>query len=440
MGTAVSRQRNQIGIGQLSLVEHALCPLDPRTSLVDNLVFDAKYAYTPEGGRRQTALARIFCPLGLSAADELYLWGLLSLTLAQPDAPAELFATPHWCLRQLGMIDHASRRGGRQYRQFSEALRRLSAVTYISDGFYDPIRGEHRRVSLRFFSYSLPCEESSGRAWQIAWDPIFFKLASATAGHLRFDLSVYRQLDPASRRLFLFASKVLPRCAQLKAIPLQDVGTNLLGFSSTLTTRQLTAKVRRCLDSLSQRGVLSEAEVFRTSPGRYFVRMSRGPYFATAPAQLDRPAIVESPLLDPLVAIGFDNDSAARLIRKYPPRMLAQWIDITQAASERFGPSFFKRSPMAFLVDSVSKAAAGERTAPDWWHKLRRAERQRAELTEEGRNVFARIRSELFGAEGIVQAADGRRQNTPASSPAPLTPLGDVLAGKQTTNAKGQRR
>ena len=88
-----TQSRKTTGIGQLSLVEHALCPLDARKSLVENLVFDSKYSFTSSSGERSTAMARVFCPLGLSAADELYLWGLLALTLIQPDPPPALYAS-----------------------------------------------------------------------------------------------------------------------------------------------------------------------------------------------------------------------------------------------------------------------------------------------------------------------------------------------------------
>ena len=96
------------------------------------------------------------CPLGLTAHDEFYLWGLLALTFSQPEPESEFHATPHYCLRQLGVIDQHDRRGGRQYRQFSTALERLSAVRYQNQAFYDPVRAEHRRVSFGLFSYSLP--------------------------------------------------------------------------------------------------------------------------------------------------------------------------------------------------------------------------------------------------------------------------------------------
>ena len=52
---------------------------------------------------------------------------------------------------------------------------------------------------------------------------------------------------------------------------------------------------------------------------------------------------------------------------------------------------------MAFFVDSVTKAADGNRTAPDWWHELKQAESQKQELSDESRKLFARVRSEVFG-------------------------------------------
>lgn len=397
MGRRATAIKRTTGIGQLSLVEHALCPLDSRSSLVENLVFDTKYFYSSDSAGRQVSRARIFCPLGLSAADELYLWGLLALTLLQPDPQPELFATPHWCLRQLGVINQINKRGGRQYQQFVDALRRLSTVTYMSDAFYDPIRSEHRRVSFRFFSYSLPLENGSSRAWRISWDPMFFELVKANAGHFRFDLAVYRELDAASRRLFLFASKVLSRRSNLKALPLEHVATNLLGFSATLQTREMKAKVSRCLAKLTEFHILSDAEVFRTSPGKYFVRMSRGPYFAEKAKREYAPTPHDSPLFETLLGIGFEEDAAARLIRKYPARLLSEWADITQAAEERFGKSFFNKSAMAFFVDSVANAAAGSRTAPDWWQELKRSEKQEQAMSVESRRIFSQIRRELFG-------------------------------------------
>src|SRR5437016_6389498 len=111
--------RRWSGLGQLSLVEHSLCPLDPAASLVDNLVHDSAFCYMDRNRHYRKARARIISPSGLSASDEFYLWGLLALTFAQPQADANLLATPHYCLRQLGVIDQHACRGGHQYRQFA---------------------------------------------------------------------------------------------------------------------------------------------------------------------------------------------------------------------------------------------------------------------------------------------------------------------------------
>ncbi|MBX3438186.1 MAG: hypothetical protein KF861_11895 [Planctomycetaceae bacterium] len=419
-------KRNVQGVGQLSLVEHALCPLDSRRSLVENLVFDTSYAYSTGDAVRKTSQVRVFCPLGLSAADELYLWGLLALTLLQPEPEPELYATPHWCLRQLGVINQGSKRGGRQYRQFHDAIQRLSTVTYMSNAFYDQIRGEHRRVSFRFFSYSLPVDDDSDRAWRIAWDPIFFELAKGPAGHFRFDLAVYRELDAASRRLFLFASKVLSRRANLKALRLEHLAVDLMGFSPTLAVREMKAKVGKCLRKLVELHVLADAEVFRTSPGNYFVKFARGPYFDARPRRAAEISPHETPIFETLTAIGLDEAAAARLIRRYPQRLLAEWADITQAAKERYGAQFFRKSPMAYFVDSVSKAATGARTAPDWWQELKRSERRQHELSSEGVAVISRIREELFGPSPIHAASE-------AAAPRPrLTRAADVLAARDS--------
>ena len=125
---AVEQSAN--GLGQLTLVEHALCPVDSRAGLVENLVFDASYPFKTTDGRWRRAKARVICPAGLSPNDEFYLWGLLALTLEQPDSDAELLATPHYCLRQLGLISDGTRIGGRQYQDFRSAIERLSLVSY----------------------------------------------------------------------------------------------------------------------------------------------------------------------------------------------------------------------------------------------------------------------------------------------------------------------
>lgn len=396
MQPAQENRKQTRGIGQLTVVEHALCPLDPRRGLVENLVHTASYRFSDGKGKRHTAQARVFCPLGLTARDELYLWGLLALTMTHNAEDGELRATPHWCLRQLGMIDSKGRRGGRQYRQFADSLRRLSVVKYLSDNFYDPVRCEHRQVGFGFLSFSLPLDLGSGRAWRIAWDPVFFELISSAAGHLRFDLDCYRRLDPASRRLFLFASKVFARRSMLPVVNLRELAVNLLGFAPTLASRDMKVKVGRCIRVLQSSGVLGSAKIELISRGEYRVTLTRGDYFTGRPRP-ERPVDVsDGPLSDTLLGIGFDARAASRLLHRYPHRLLAEWADITLAAMGRFGPSFFRRSPMAYLVDSVSKAANGIRTPPDWWRELCHDESADRSAGEECKAVFDQIRRKLF--------------------------------------------
>ena len=397
---SLKEPRRRSAIGQLTLVEHALCPLDSRASLVENLVHEAEYHYSTARGKRKQARVRVFCPLGLSASDELYLWGLLALTMAQADPQPDLRATPHWCLRELGIIDQDSRRGGRQYRQFSAALSRLSVVKYMSDAFYDPVRAEHRRVSFGFLSYSLPMDIDSSRAWRIMWDPLFFEMTRAAAGHFRFDLETYRGLDPASRRLFLFVSKVFARRPLLGGLPLEHLAIDLLGFSSSLSTRDMKAKVRKCLDRLTGVDVLGQWKIEKRTPGRYVVRLERGPYFEQSLTKPSKQLTAqEHPIWELLEQIGFEPAAAVRLIRRYPSRLLEEWADITLAARDRFGASFFRKSPMAYMVDSLKGATQGRRTAPDWWLELRRREQSKNnELSSESQELFQRIRTEVFGA------------------------------------------
>ena len=381
MGHKRSKQiRN--GVGQLTIVEHALCPLDARVSVVPNLTHEATFRYSDKQGRRQTGTARVFCPLGLSPKDEFFLWGLLAITLADPQTDGELHATRHYCLRRLGSIDTRQRRGGRQYGDFTAAVERLAAVRYQCDRVYDPIRGEHRRIGFGFFSYSMPIDERSCRAWRFVWDPVFFELVQATGGYLRFDLQVYRQLDKASRRLYLFLAKLFYRKSETPRLDVTEVAEQIIGMAASVRARDKKAKLAECVSQLSQHGVIRDGLITRMAKGKSEMILQRGPLF-------ERPLMegaFESPLFEPLLEIGFDTKGANRLLRKYKHRLVREWIDITLAARERFGLNFFKKSAPAYLTDNLKQAARGGRTPPDWWAEVRKAEqRSRAEHAKKHR-------------------------------------------------------
>lgn len=379
---------------------------------------------TPTRRRRQIANVRVLAPLGLSSGDELYLWGLLALTLSLPDSDGCLFATPHWCLRQLGLIDSQTRRGGRQYQQFSAVLERLSVVSYLSDACYDPNQAEYRRVSFGFLSYSLPVDPNSCRAWRIVWNPVFFNLVKSIGGSMRFDLERYRSLDPAARRLFLLVQKVGYRKGHLPVFDLRHLAIDLLGLSPKLALRDMKVKISRTLIRLEVAGVLQRWAIERVAPGRFSVSVERHENLTTTTARNEfQPNAEQSPLIDGLLAIGFDQPSAVRLVRRFPTRLVAEWTDITQAALERFGSSYFHKSPMAYLVDSLSKAAEGIRTPPDWWHAVRKAEQQKQEPTVESRQLFSRLIDEVFGAERNVPVKPASQPKTKRG----LERAGDLL-------------
>ena len=410
----VPKPESRRGIGQLSLVEHALCPLDSRASLREDLHHVSEYRYTDTHGQSQRARVTVHCPAGLSPGDEFYLWGLLALTFAQPESAIEFQATPHFCLRKLGLISPDSK-GGKSYRLFRDALRRLSAVRYQNERFYDPVRCEHREVNFGFLSYSLPLAPDSSRAWRLVWDPLFFEYCQATASQLSFELEMYRKLDHGSRRLFLLLSKIFWRRRHSPCFDVRHLAVHVLGFSAKLETRSLKAKVKRCAGVLQQHDVLaatadSTEGLFRSQGrGRHVAQFLRGSYFDRQRGRQKTLAVEDSPLLDPLQAIGFSRAEAGRILARFTVAQIQLWADVTLAALERKGPSYFRRSPQAFFMDSIKHAARGERTPPEWFWSLRHEEQQRlADTARRRRN--GRRSAQPNVAVGENPSADGAFQ------------------------------
>ena len=87
--------------------------------------------------------------------------------------------------------------------------------------------------------------------------------------------------------------------------------------------------------------------------------------------------VTDSPLYEPLQAIGLDHATIRRILRIYAPRLIAEIADMTLAAKERNGQSFFKSSPQAYFIDNLQEQAAGRRTPPDWWRDLRKQEERK---------------------------------------------------------------
>lgn len=374
-----------MGLAQLSLVEHALTPLDTSEALQAGSLHQVHYHYTDRNRNRKTATANVACPFGLSPNDEFYLYGLLALTFAQPEPSLDFYATPHWCLRQLGVVEPSAEQGKR-YAIFRAAIRRLAGVVYENDRFYDPVRGEHRDVAFGFLKYSLPIDVGSSRAWHFVWDPQFFQFCQAIAGSFQFDLALYRSLDYASRRLFLLLQKIFWRNDYSPAFELRQLGVDVLGFAPTIATWDLKQKLRRVAASLLEKEVVQlplhaddVADLFtKRAKGVHVVQFWRGPYFERRIEGKVAVHAADSPLVEPLAALGFETPAIRRILRTYKPALVQEWADITLAARER---GMITKSPQAYFMHYIRAAAERRTTPPDWWREARRQEflRERAE-------------------------------------------------------------
>ena len=337
-----SPTRKGSGLAQQTLVEHAPCPLNASLALQAGSLHQVRYDFTDWHRNRKTATATVACPFGLSPKDELYLYGLLALTFAQPEATTDFYATPHWCLRQLGLIEAGQEQGNR-YQLFRDAIRRRAGVVYENDHFYDPLRSEHRQLAFGLLKYSLPLDDTSSRAWHFVWDAQWFRYCEAVVGSFTFDFGTYRQLDVASRRMFLLLSKMFWRNDHSPAFELRQLGINTLGFAETLATKEIKQKLVRVSQALLDQEIISlppdinsvRGLFTKRTKGVHVVQFPRGVYFE----RVTQPPVTftadESPLVEPLEKIGFDRATIRRILGEFPPRLIAEWSDITLAATER---------------------------------------------------------------------------------------------------------
>ena len=276
-----SARRAWSGISQLTLVEHSLCPLDaPRGPLIH----EPEYSFYTRG-RRRTGRAEIRSLLGLKPEDEFYLWGILALVFSEKEPDPNYYASARYLLERLGLSQ-----GGKSTENLRNAIHRLGNVRYRNGEFYDPVRKEHRDIGFGFWSYDLPMRDGSLRPWRISIDPVFFDFCKAAGGFLAFDLEVYRELRPASRRLFLFIKKLFYRNKDATPyLDVRDLAVHTLGFSDALRAADYNRKVCACSMDLAKRGMirLPEGEIRtlceKVGKGNYRVRFHKGPHFVETP-------------------------------------------------------------------------------------------------------------------------------------------------------------
>jgi hypothetical protein len=377
------------GIGQLSLLETALWPLQ---SGKRPTTFGTTFSFKAAGESRLGNVT-VYAPLGLQSIDEYVLWGLLGISLSRKPSDRTLLATPYWLIKRLGMSV-----GGFAYDQLRASLERLALVAYQNTAFYNPATQQHERVTLHFFSTFLPTRGRGGdvdaeRLWRVEWSPMFFQMCQATGGTLLFDLDLYRDLSPAARRLFL---KLKDRFWRSKRVFLNvdDLTINGLGFSADRPLKKRKYDLTNCMRELLDRKVIElgrgqsePRQLFlKRSKGVYVVQFFEGAYFRrplAAPTETKSQAIADDPLYRPLRAIGVDEPGIRRLFKQCSRGLIEKWIRVTDAAMHERPHGFpgFKTSPAAFLMDAIQN----ERTPPDWiyehekqlkrqqWHEERAA-------------------------------------------------------------------
>lgn len=372
------------GIAQLSLLETALWPL--QGGALPSHRFETSYEYAA-GSERRTAHVTVRAPVGLQPVDELVLWGLLGATPNNPQSVPLLIATPYWILRHLGL-----KTGGYQYRELHDSLVRLASASYHNDAFYNPQSEEHEEVTFHFFSAYLPTVGGKGgtvddrRCWRIEWNPGFFRFCRMTGGNLLFDLALYRQLTPASRRLFL---KLKDRFWRSKRVfmNVDDLTINGLGFSAERPLFKRKFDLTACMRELLAhrvialgRGQTDPKESFlKRGKGSYVVAFHEGEYFREVGgrnAGKGKDAVEDDPLYFPLREIGVDGPAIRRLFKSHSRGLIERWVTITDSAMHENPRGFdgFRVSPAAFLIDAIQQ----NRTTPDWHfaHEKRKRQQQ----------------------------------------------------------------
>jgi hypothetical protein len=191
-----------------------------------------------------------------------------------------------------------------------------------------------------------------------------------------FDLELYRNLDHASRRLFLLLQKQFYRSQFSQWFDVRQLASQQLGFDETQPLKNLKQKVFGCIRKLQQHSVLAASEVpsklvEKIEKGRYRIRFERGQRFSRS--KLSRwnavlPAHRQA-VASQLHRIGLEDKTIGWVFRSYKPKAITEWAEITIARMER--KLGFAKTPAAFLMHHLKEASAGKLTPPDWWLDLK---------------------------------------------------------------------
>jgi len=409
------------GLAQLSIVETSLCPLNSRVSLQPELTHSVSFRYTdPSDGTRKTAKVRITAAKGLSAKDEYLLWGLLAVTLNQTDPGPELWVSQDYVNRQLG-FEKRSERGGYRSSCFKDALYRLAYVIYDADAFYLPDMNEYRPLVMGILKYDRPQDLQSKRQWRIAWDPKFFELCRHSSGGLFFDLKTFRELDCATRRLFLLLLKIFSQGRKSPRFDIERLAVDVLGYQPGLPVKKYKQNVSRCVQEMASRGIVQlspdasnvEHLYRKDGVGQYSIRFDPGPYFRQDLRQSRqvKPSsdVVGSPHYDPLKQIGFSEKEIAVIVDRHKSKHINLAADITLRAMEggKDVPKI-RKTPKAFFRYYLKSLADKTATPPDWYRNTR--ERQKRERLRQNLPHFSEVYQEAYN-RGLQSFLDEQKRS-----------------------------
>lgn len=141
----------------------------------------------------------------------------------------------------------------------------------------------------------------------------------AAGGRFQFDLQTYKELDAASRRLFLLLHKICYRRRTSPVFCVKELMTSVLGYSETLSNSERNRKLKQIAIRLHRKGVVQfHSKDIRNSDGQWRIQFQRGDYFEALREARDQAVAGRSPLVDALISMGFESDDAGRICGRYP--------------------------------------------------------------------------------------------------------------------------
>lgn len=390
------------GVSQLTFAEHALSPLTA-SGPFERVV---EYYYS-QNGKRLLGRANITAIRGYHPRDDFILWGLLALTLSQPEAEPNLYASARYMLKKLGMSE-----GGERVKALREALYRIGGIRYQNDNFYDPVRKIHRWVDFSLLSSNLPYRDESICGWSINWDQTFFDMVKPVGGFLAFDLTTLRELSPAAGRLFLLLQKYFyagkrKRLYETPFLDVERLAIHNLGCDAGQTPAEYNRRLKRFISELAELGIVArDTTTERVRKGVFRVQFKRGEYFDKSPTK--KPLkIEEQAVFETLSRLGLDENCAHWVLREFSTELINKWADVTFAADEQ---GRIRESKQKFFVHHIKEGKAGNLTPPDWY--LAREKEQLLKQTEKSQQLLDKLGipiSSAQGFDGFLQR-DGRRE------------------------------